>query len=394
MSKMDILNSYLTERLSVAVREILEAVEATVTEYRQETEQTRIENDKLREQLREALCRAEAAGRAKREAVPSASQSVSEEISSCEPQIWSFSLEKAEELQEGQEDQNQNHGWSEGSMNEESPNALVPLYKKERDTLKEGSHTESLTSTGPQEHHSEHHSEQDLDVSLPIVRLHRVKIEPEETEIPVSLPDTDAPLHLGHSYSPETSQTTLSPSRGCHNTSLSDAQMAEREGLNITAHQIPAGSSEKGTDEVHGDAQYKCSHCRKTFSELKKLQTHQQAHERAFGCNWCGKGFYQSADLRRHLRTHTGERPYRCTWCSKSFSQRSNLRRHVRIHTGERPYQCTLCSRSFSDGHTLKKHQRKHYEERYCCSLCDQSFTVARSLQLHLLKQHLIEQRQ
>ncbi|KAI4879121.1 hypothetical protein NFI96_001551, partial [Prochilodus magdalenae] len=62
MSKMDILNTYLTERLAVAVREILEAVEATVTEYRQETAQTRIENDKLREQLRDALCRAEAGG--------------------------------------------------------------------------------------------------------------------------------------------------------------------------------------------------------------------------------------------------------------------------------------------------------------------------------------------
>lgn len=43
------------ERLSVAVREILEAVEATVTEYRTETAQTRVENETLKQQLQEVL---------------------------------------------------------------------------------------------------------------------------------------------------------------------------------------------------------------------------------------------------------------------------------------------------------------------------------------------------
>lgn len=55
MSKLEMLNSYLMERLAVAVREILEAVEATVTEYRTETAQTRIENQTLKQQLRELL---------------------------------------------------------------------------------------------------------------------------------------------------------------------------------------------------------------------------------------------------------------------------------------------------------------------------------------------------
>lgn len=55
MSKLEMLNSYLMERLAVAVREILEAVEATVTEYRTETAQTRIENESLKQQLQELL---------------------------------------------------------------------------------------------------------------------------------------------------------------------------------------------------------------------------------------------------------------------------------------------------------------------------------------------------
>lgn len=265
---------------------------------------------------------------------------------------------------------------------------MVAVCKKESYTLNADSHAESLTSA----HIQGHQSEQALDVSLPVVRLQRIKTEPEETEVSMCLPEDDVPTHAGHSFSTETSEKALSPNRGSHNAPLSDTHVRDREGPHVVQPKPPS-SSEEATSEVQAEGLYKCSHCRKTFRELKKLQTHQQAHERAFGCNWCGKGFYQSADLRRHLRTHTGERPYRCTWCSKSFSQMSNLRRHMRIHTGERPYQCTLCTRSFSDGDTLKKHQRKHYEERYCCSLCNQSFMVARSLQLHLLKQHLIEQR-
>ncbi|KAG9264431.1 zinc finger protein 324B-like [Astyanax mexicanus] len=385
MSKMELLNSYLTDRLSVAVREILEAVEATVTEYRKESEQTRIENHELREQLRDALGRAEAAERATAEATHSAFKTVSEEISSCEPQIWNSCLEKQEELQEEQKDQNQDGDWSNSLVtNEEKPHTLETAYtcKTERDSLKEGSHAESLTSAATQEHQSE----QDLDVSLPAVKLHRVKIEPEETEIPLTLPDTDDPLHLVHSFSPETSQRTLSPSRVCHNAPLSDAHMAEIE-EHIMAHPVPSGVSENITNKVQGNAPYKCPHCINTFSDLKTLQIHQQAHEQAFGCTWCKKGFYNSSDLQRHMRTHTGERPFGCTWCSKGFFKTEELRRHLRTHTGERPYCCTLCSKSFTQRGNLWRHMRIHTREKtYQGAYWSRSFSDGQTLKKHQRK--------
>lgn len=55
MTKLQLLNAYLTERLTVMVKEILDVVEDTVTEYREETARTKRENESLRRQLRDIL---------------------------------------------------------------------------------------------------------------------------------------------------------------------------------------------------------------------------------------------------------------------------------------------------------------------------------------------------
>ena len=86
----------------------------------------------------------------------------------------------------------------------------------------------------------------------------------------------------------------------------------------------------------------------------------QQAPHR-YGCRFCGKMFPRSANLTRHLRTHTGEQPYRCCYCERSFSISSNLQRHVRnIHNRERPFSCPLCERCFGQQTNLDRHLKKH----------------------------------
>ena len=64
-------------------------------------------------------------------------------------------------------------------------------------------------------------------------------------------------------------------------------------------------------------------------------------HSRSkYSCKYCGKMFPRSANLTRHLRTHTGEQPYKCKYCERSFSISSNLQRHVRnIHDKEKPFR-------------------------------------------------------
>lgn len=83
-----------------------------------------------------------------------------------------------------------------------------------------------------------------------------------------------------------------------------------------------------------------------------------------YSCKFCGKVFPRSANLTRHLRTHTGEQPYKCKYCERSFSISSNLQRHVRnIHNKEKPFRCALCDRCFGQQTNLDRHLKKHETE-------------------------------
>ncbi|KAL0871268.1 hypothetical protein ABMA27_005023 [Loxostege sticticalis] len=100
------------------------------------------------------------------------------------------------------------------------------------------------------------------------------------------------------------------------------------------------------------------------YAKFRELSSGSGKLRDRYACKFCGKVFPRSANLTRHLRTHTGEQPYKCKYCERSFSISSNLQRHVRnIHNKERPFRCPLCDRCFGQQTNLDRHLKKHEAE-------------------------------
>lgn len=81
---------------------------------------------------------------------------------------------------------------------------------------------------------------------------------------------------------------------------------------------------------------------------------------RPFPCHLCSMSFGQKCNLKRHVRSHTGERRFACVHCWGLFTEKSSLKRHLLLHSGEKPFRCHLCPMSFIQKGNLVKHMRTH----------------------------------
>ncbi|KAM8845318.1 uncharacterized protein AB9W97_000528 [Spinachia spinachia] len=318
MSKLQLLDAYLTERLAAVVKEILGVVEDTVTEYREEAARTRRENDGLRKQLRDLLLRSTRSSLrpdspprppAATSAEPTREQGVS--ALPVGPTLLPPGDKMAAEFRE-------------------------PPLKPEPESEASGP-ASSLPA----------HSAPKVLVENPA----RVKREPEELEVS----EPEGPGDSVRGRAPERrprSQAEPAAAAGrvpelVHRCSRCGEAFGHSAGLRLHLEQKRKN--------------YACDWCCKSFAQSADLRRHLRTHtgERPHRCTFCSKSFSQRGNLRRHLRIHTGERPYSCPCCFRTFSDGDTMKKHKRTHVGEKPYRCVRCSRSFGSGSGLQIHLKR-----------------------------------
>lgn len=80
-------------------------------------------------------------------------------------------------------------------------------------------------------------------------------------------------------------------------------------------------------------------------------------------CLCCNYHTYYNANMRKHLRKHTGDKPFKCANCERRFSRKDSLQTHIvfrhgRKHTGVKPFKCPNCETRFSRKDSLRMHMK------------------------------------
>ncbi|XP_029549186.1 zinc finger and SCAN domain-containing protein 2-like [Salmo trutta] len=364
MSKMQLLQVYLSERLTAVAVEIFGAVENTIAEYQEEISRSKEEIDRLRKLLDLVFQPDIKLQRADPQqlTLPVAEEEVLPEKQHCE-QEWSPSL--------GQEDPEPTQ------IKEEQEEFGTSQEEEQLEGLESDIKEVIFSPPSPPQpsHHSQTQTVENRERdALPSKTTEEIKTEPD-----------------GEGYGESEANNELQPLSPV-NTDYSAAQIgnSQRDSRGLMSGLQPLKSKTTWTMKVQssiktreaselkvplraahsGERPHRCPVCRKCFLKSSILKTHQRIHtgEKPYCCNVCGKCFSRMGHLTEHMRTHTGEKPYQCKECGKCFSRMRNLTVHMRTHTDERPYKCPMCVECFRSASHLKWHQRRHHtgEKPHC----------------------------
>ncbi|XP_055378432.1 uncharacterized protein LOC129610098 isoform X1 [Condylostylus longicornis] len=134
---------------------------------------------------------------------------------------------------------------------------------------------------------------------------------------------------------------------------------------------------------------YRCYNCKKSFSSLILLKTHNMYKHPVYECNTCPAIFSKINDLEEHEKIHL--KTLQCNLCEKTFENKHTLYKHRRQHE-TKFFKCNMCPAEFSFRDELNEHKKNHDESERpfkCVELgCDKAFVVETFLNTHLKKIH------
>ncbi|KAF7208962.1 zinc finger and SCAN domain-containing protein 21 isoform X2 [Nothobranchius furzeri] len=307
MTKLELLNTFLNDRLTAAAGEIFRAVKAAVAEYQSELLRSREENERLRRLLDSAV-----------QQLLQAEPSLSQEHSPFSDSNRKGSVELLSQAEE--------NGKRRSVQTDGSPEERVS---------KEGN------CSGVQQQRSQ--ALPDSGGSLPSptsvqIKKENAEDENEKRQQPVTV---TSDCRAAQSFSPSFTSKSHKPFKPDH------------QGMELLC-----SNSKPNTHSLT------IKNVRSLKRPLSRLSHPNQSMQRWHSCKECGKGFSFACQLEVHMRWHTKEKPYSCTVCRKSFTTVSMLKRHHRIHTGEKPFRCRVCGKCFNQSAHLNTHFRLHTREK------------------------------
>uniref|UniRef100_M4A2V7 Zinc finger protein 653 n=1 Tax=Xiphophorus maculatus TaxID=8083 RepID=M4A2V7_XIPMA len=190
-------------------------------------------------------------------------------------------------------------------------------------------------------------------------------------------------------------------------TGLSEAQLVQNsDNLELSSSrelQRSLGRSKRNRrgPVIEADGMLKMFHCpyegcSQVYVAISSFQNHvnlvhRKGRTKVCPHPGCGKKFYLSNHLHRHMIIHSGVRDFICETCGKSFKRKNHLEVHRRTHTGETPLQCEICGYQCRQRASLNWHMKKHTPEalyNFTCEFCDKRFEKLDSVKFHKLKSH------